>query len=198
MSISKITLSALVGAFIIIAPTHATEYEITPYIGKMYSSDLVSLNSDQDISIDSTTHYGVGLAWQESPNGQGQILINYAKHDLDLSENNDAVSFKVIYAHFNGVAQFRQRNYMTTVSVGLGVANFDTDAHSEISPSLTAAVGTRYQLSQVASIVTEVRAYASLMQDGDKLFCQNDVCNADYDDAAWVNTTISIGFSYKF
>ena len=178
--------------------TMATQLEITPYIGNMSGSDLTVTNSNASIPVDSATHFGIGLSWQESPNGQGQVLLNYSSHDFKIDADGPTSSLDVLYAHFNGIAQFKQRKYITTVSVGLGVARFSSDGGSEISPSFTAAIGTRYELSNVASIVTELRSYASLMQDGDTLFCKTDTCTAGYEDAAWIDTSISIGFAYKF
>lgn len=199
MSYLNNILPKVVGILALAAtPTMATQFEVTPYVGKMSSSDLTVPNTNTSIPMDSATHFGIGVAWQESPNGQGQILLNYASHDFKVDADTPTSSLDVLYAHFNGIAQFRQRQYITTVSVGLGAARFSSDGGSEISPSFTAAIGTRYELSNIASIVTELRAYASLMQDGDTLFCQTDVCAAEYDDTVWVDTSISIGFSYKF
>lgn len=201
MSRSKSILSkvALTSALALpVSSSIATEYEITPYIGIMSSSDLTVPESDTSISLDNATHFGIGVAWQESPSGQGQILVNYASHDYEYGDEGKTSSLDVLYAHFNGIAQFRQRQYITTVSIGLGAARFSADGGSEISPSFTAAIGTRYEISDVASIVTELRGYASLMQDGDSLFCQNDVCAAEYDEAVWIDTSLSVGFSYKF
>jgi len=179
-------------------PTMATQLEVTPYIGKMSSSDLTVPNTSTSISMDSATHFGVGVAWQESPNGQGQVLLNYSSHDFQVDSDSPKSSLDVLYAHFNGIAQFRQREYITTISLGLGAARFSSDGGSEISPSFTAAIGTRYELSNVSAIVTELRGYASLMQDGDTLFCQADICAAEFNDTVWIDTSISIGFSYKF
>ncbi|XPF96088.1 hypothetical protein ACM9HF_08790 [Colwellia sp. RE-S-Sl-9] len=178
--------------------TMATQFEVTPYVGSMSSSDLTVPNTSTSISVDSATHFGVGVAWQESPNGQGQILVNYASHDFKFGEDNQTSSVDVLYAHFSGVALFRQKGYITTVSVGLGAARFSGDGGSEISPSFTAAIGTRYEISKEAAIVTELRGYASLMQDGETLFCKTDICAAEYDDTPWIDTSVSIGFSYKF
>jgi len=192
-------LSKLVGVLILITPpAFATEVEITPFIGKMNGSDLTIPDSSTSISVDSATHFGIGIAWQESPNGQGQILINYASHEFQTGDENPTRSVDIIYAHFNGIALFEQRNYLTTVSVGLGAARFSSDGGSEISPSFTAAIGTQYKISNESSIVTELRGYASLMKDGDTLFCQNEVCAAEYDDSPWISTSIAIGYSYKF
>ena len=179
-------------------PTMANQLEVTPYVGKMSSSDLTVPNTSTSISMDSATHFGVGVAWQESPNGQGQVLLNYSSHDFQVDSDSPKSSLDVLYAHFNGIAQFRQREYITTLSLGLGAARFSSDGGSEISPSFTAAIGTRYELSNVSAIVTELRGYASLMQDGDTLFCQADICATEFDDTVWIDTSISIGFSYKF
>ncbi len=176
----------------------ATEFEITPFVGQMYSSDLLSSDGETTLSVDSGTNFGVGIAWQDSPNGQGQILLNSVSHDFksDLDSNN--YSIDIIYAHFNGIAQFRQQNYVTTVSLGLGGAYFDTNGGSELYPSATVAFGTRYEFSDELSLVTEIRGYASLVDEKDETFCSNDVCSGQFDEALWMDTSISVGIAYKF
>lgn len=196
---SKNILPKIFGAFALISTSSlATEYEVTPYIGIVLPSNLTGTDTSTSVDVDNATSFGLGVSWLESPNGQGQVLISHASHDYEYGEENLTSSFDVLYAHFNGVALFRQKNYITTVSVGLGAARFSGDGGSEISPSFTAAIGTRYELSNAASIVTEIRSYASLMQDGDTLFCQNEVCSAEYDDTVWIDTAITVGFAYKF
>jgi len=200
MSYSRNLLTTFFGVFALIAASSstATEFEITPYLGKMYASDLTNTVTNQDISVDSATHFGLGFAWQDTPNGQGQILLNYVSHDFVVDEDSNSQSIDTLYAHFNGIAQFRQQHYVTTVSVGFGLARFSSDGGNEVAPSFSAAIGTRYEISNVASIVTELRGYASLMKDGDTLFCNSEVCAPQYNDTLWVDTSISVGFAYKF
>lgn len=200
MSYSHDILAKVIGivAITTASSSMAEQLEITPYIGKMFSSDITNTLTEQDISVDSATHLGLGVAWQDTPNGQGQILINYAKHNFKVDDESAKQSLKVLYAHFNGIAQFRQRDYVTTVSIGFGGARFSSDGGSEISPSFSLSLGTRYELSPVSSIVTELRGYASLMQDGDSLFCRDDICAPQYNDTLWIDTSISIGFAYKY
>jgi hypothetical protein len=174
----------------------ATEFEVTPFFGQMYGSDLIAIDNETAISVDSATNYGIAIAWQESPNGQGQILLNIVSHDFDAESVND--SLDIIYAHFNGVAQFRQQSYVTTVSLGLGGAYFDAQGGQELYPSATLAFGTRYEFSPNLSLVTEVRGYASLVDENDNLFCRSEICTAQFDDTLWIDTTVSIGFAYKF
>jgi len=189
------TLSILI---LVTSSSMATQFEVAPYVGAISSSDLTIPETNISVPIESSTNIMLGIAWQESPNGQGQILLSSTTHDFTIDESVPVRELDIIYAHFNGIAQFRQRKYVTTVSVGLGAARFRSDGGSEISPSFTAALGTRYELSNVAAIVTELRGYASLMQDGDTLFCQENACAAEYDDTAFISTSISIGFAYKF
>lgn len=199
MSHSSNMLPMMIGVLALVStPIMATQFEVTPYIGIMSSSDLTVPETNTSISVDTATHFGIAVAWQESPNGQGQVLVNYASHDFVLGDDNQTSSVDVVYAHFNGIALFKQQSYITTVSIGLGAARFSGDGGSEIAPSFTAAIGTRYEISKEAAIVTELRAYASLMQDGDTLFCQTDICAAEYNDTTWIDTSISVGFSYKF
>jgi len=172
--------------------------EITALLGQMYSSDLTSTTDEQEFSVDDGNNFALAIAWQESPNGQGQLMINAVSHDFTNTVNNQEYSLDIIYAHFNGIAQFRQQNYVTTVSLGLGGAYFDSDINEEVYPSATLAFGTRYEFSKTVSLVTEIRGYASLVDDDDNLFCSEDVCHAQFDDTLWIESNISVGIAVKF
>ncbi|WP_440876461.1 hypothetical protein [Thalassotalea sp. PLHSN55] len=172
--------------------------EITPYVGQMFSSDLRDGTSDTDLAVDSATSIGLGIAWQDTPRGQGQVLINYVSHDFENLAGDQEHSLDIIYAHFNGIAQFKQQNYVTTFSIGLGGAYMDSDLADDIYPSATIAIGTRYEFSNNMALVTELRTYATLVDEDEQLFCANDSCAAQFDEALWYDTSISIGIAYRF
>lgn len=179
-------------------PANAGDYEITPMVGQMFSSDLEGITSGDATSVSDDSHIGFAFAWQDSPNGQGQILINSVSHDFESELDQQTHSLDIFYAHFSGVAQFRQQNYVTTVSIGLGGAYFDAEGGEDVYPSLTAAVGTRYEISNNIAIVTELRTYASLTDEDSDLFCKGDSCSAAFEGAVWIDTAISVGVAYKF
>lgn len=178
--------------------TLASDYELSAYFGQMYSSDLSDEASEADLSIDTGGNFGIAVAWQDSPNGQGQIMINVVSHDFNSEADNQEHSLEIMYAHFNGIAQFRQQNYVTTVSLGLGGAYFDSDVSEELYPSATLAFGTRYEFSESVSFITELRGYASLVDDNDDMFCENEICHAQFEDSLWIESNISIGIAIKF
>lgn len=171
----------------------ANDYEVTVLAGQMSGSDFRSADGNQSIDVGNDTNIAIGFAWQDSPNGQGQILLNRVSHELDQI-NTDV---DIIYAHFNGIAQFRQQNYVTTVGLGLGGALFDAN-DSEIFPSATVAVGTRYEFTPNFALVTELRAYATLTDDDSDIFCQGENCAAQVDDSIYIDTNISVGIAYSF
>jgi len=194
------TVVISVTALLLSYSTYAGDIEITPYVGQIFSSDLVNPLDSTDLTVDDASHYGLAIAWQDSPNGQGQILISTASHDFISSSDRQQHSFDVSYAHFSGVAQFRQQNYVTTVSLGLGGAYFETDQKDEFYPSLTIAFGTRYELSKNFAIVTEIRGYASYIEDDNQLFCAGggNACHALLEESMWLEGSISVGFAFKF
>lgn len=175
----------------------ANEYEITPFLGFMYSTDIHDSDKSTDISVSDDFHLGLALAWQANKHGQGQILINIVSHDFRSEINDKSTSLNIVYAHFSGVAQFKQQNYMTTLSIGVGGAYFDAD-NGSLYPSLTTALGTRYKIDNNFTIVTELRLYASLTDEEDDIFCQSDNCLASFDGALWFEGSISIGIIYPF
>jgi len=150
------------------------------------------------MSSNSGGNFAFAIAWQESPNGQGQIMLNTVSHDFESNIDENEYSLDILYAHFNGIAQFRQQSYITTVSLGLGGAYFDSDFADELYPSVSIALGTRYEISQNLSLITELRGYASLVDKKDNLFCQNDICHAQFSESLWIDTNIAIGIAFKF
>lgn len=189
--------SAVVCSFILASTVSANQFEVSVMAGQMFSSDLVA-SDNNDISVDSGSNIAIGLAWQADVNGQGQILLNRVSHDF-TGENAIKSSLDVTYAHFNGVALFRQQNYVTTMSLGLGGAYFDAEhGGEELYPSASISFGTRYEFSNNMAIVTELRAYASLIDEDDNLFCSQDICGANFEDSLWIDSTISVGIAIKF
>ena len=176
----------------------AYSFEITPYIGYSYSDNIDSTVSNNKLMVSNNNSYGLAFAWQNGSDGQGMILVNSSKHNFHSDLDNKTHSLNIVYAHFNGVAQFRQQNYITTFSIGLGGAYFKRDKNSNLYPSLTVAFGTRYQLSKNMAFVTELRGYATLTKNKDNLFCQNSSCSAQFSNATWIDSNVSMGITYKF
>jgi len=195
-----ITGTLVVSAATLLLPfsTFARDIEITSYIGQVSTSDLVSSQDSSDLVVDDASSYGFAIAWQDSPSGQGQVLFNTASHNFISSSDLQEHSFDVTHLHFNGVTQLKRQNYVTTVSLGLGGTHFKTDNKDEIYPSITMAFGTRYELSQSFAIVTELRGYASYIDDDNQLFCEGTTCHALLEDSLWIEGSISVGFAFKF
>ncbi|GHE81605.1 outer membrane beta-barrel protein [Thalassotalea profundi] len=195
---NKVILALILSLCLLSLKSLATDFEITPFVGQMKSSDLVMTSVDSDISLSTGTNIGLGIAWQDTPNGQGQILINFVNHDFTGSVNQEKQSLDILYTHFNGIAQFRQQNYLTTLSLGLGGAYFQSDHDEELYASATIAVGTQYKINDNFSFVTELRGYATLVDKEDALFCQAEQCHAQFEDSVFMEANISIGIAYKF
>ncbi|REL25963.1 hypothetical protein DXX93_04890 [Thalassotalea euphylliae] len=171
--------------------------EITPYLGYMFGSDI-GASDGSDIAMSDDAHLGIAFSWHDSPNGQGQVLINYVKHDFANQLDNSTEDFTLLYAHFSGVALFRQQNYVTTFSLGLGGTYMDSDYESGLYPSATIAIGTRYEFSPTFALVTELRTYATLTDDDDDFFCEGAICAAEFDDTLYIDSSISIGIAFAF
>ncbi len=184
--------------FITSSAALAKGYELIPFLGYSASNALSSDTSKTRVPVSNDASYGLAFAWQAGPNGQGMILVNVIDHTYqnDLDNNNHALD--IIYSHFNGVAQFRQQNYVTTVSLGVGASYFKTDNNNGFYPSLTAAIGTRYEISPRFAIVTELRSYATLIGKNNNLFCQTGSCTAKFGGTTWLESNLSVGLAYKF
>ncbi len=195
----KILSKALVTTTVICCySTTATEFEIQPFFGQMYSSDLQGADNNAELSVDNAISYGLALSWQDSPSGQGQIMLNAVSHDFTSDLDDKSYTLDILYAHFNGVALFRQQNYVTTVSLGLGGAYFDSDMGQELYPSATIAIGTRYEFSDNLAFITELRGYGAIVDEKDQMFCKAEICYANFDDSLWLETNLMIGVAIKF
>lgn len=172
--------------------------EITPYFGKMFGPQFVSDIDASSLDVASDNSIGLGIAWQASNHGQGQILVNYINRDFISDIDTQPHSFKTIYAHFNGVTQFKQQHYTTTVSLGIGGTYFESDQSDVLYPSLTAAMGTRYEFSDNLAFITEVRSYMTLTKSDEKLFCDSSDCFARFENSIWFDTNVSVGLAYRF
>jgi hypothetical protein len=53
-------------------------------------------------------------------------------------------------------------------------------------------------LSTNWAFITELRAYASLVDEQDNIFCAEASCALQFDDSLWIDTTISLGLAVKF
>lgn len=176
----------------------ASEWEFSAHVGQSWAPDLNSFTSDETIALDDGNNFGLGIAWYDSPTGMGQVLFNYVKHDFIGEFDQSKQSLDILYGHFNGIALFKQENYTTTVSLGLGGASFKTEQGNELYPSATVALGTRYEFSDNLSFFTEIRGYASLVDEDDNVFCQADACQAQFEDSLWLETNVVIGIAFRF
>jgi hypothetical protein len=194
---SRLTRLAIFCTFLLSHAAIAKPLELSVMFGQVYGPDLVS-SDNNDINIDSNNNIAIGIAWQENINGQGQILLNHVSHDF-IGENQANNELDITYAHFNGIALYRQQNYVTTLSLGLGAAYFDAEQGTkEVYPSASVAIGTRYEFSQQMALLTELRAYATLVDEDDAMFCQQNICNANFSNSLWVDSSIVLGVAIKF
>jgi hypothetical protein len=190
--------------------SYAGEVEVSSYLGYTFSPDLVTQNKSSDVSVDNNLNFSLGFAWQENSHklskkkGQGQLLINYISRDFtagDIDNNlqtDKKFSLDTLYVHFNGVSFMQESSYNTTVSLGFGATYFNTDFDNAIYPSVSTAIGTRHEITPELTFITEVRIYATLVDDDDPLFCQQNSCVSAFEDALWFDTNISIGLAYSF
>jgi hypothetical protein len=176
----------------------AGDLEITSLLGYTNSPNLISDDSTTEIETTNEPNIAFAFSWQESVKGQGQILINYISRDFTDNIDQSTYSFDTLYAHFNGVSFYQERNYTTTVGIGVGVAYFNSDFNDALYPSVTFALGTRYTISDNLTFITELRAYATLTKENDTVFCQNENCVAHFDDTLWIDKQFSIGLAYNF
>jgi hypothetical protein len=194
---SRLTLLAIICTFLLSHTAIANPLELSVMFGQANGPDLAT-NDNRNINLDSGNNIAVGIAWQENVNGQGQILLNRVSHDF-IGENKANNELNITYAHFNGIALYRQQNYVTTLSLGLGGAYFHVKQGDEaLYPSVNVAFGTRYEFSEQITLVTELRAYATIIDKDDALFCMQDICSINFMDSLWVDSSITVGIAIKF
>lgn len=200
LKILRSSLSPLIAICLLSFSQHATatEFEIMPLVGYTFSPDLNNGENTNSIPTTDEQNFGLAFSWQDSAKGQGQILVNYVSRDFTNDVTQTTHSFDTLYAHFNGIAFFKEKSYTTTVGIGVGATYFDTDYDDAIYPSFTASLGTRYEFSDNLALITEIRAYATIAKDDDRTFCNEDTCLAQFDSGIWVDAQASIGIAYRF
>jgi len=194
---SKVLIS-LCCSLLIPITVQAGDLEVTPMLGYTFSPKLISGDNTEELATTNEPNLALAFSWQDSTDGQGQVLLNYISRDFTDNIDQSNHSFDTLYAHFNGVAFFKERNYITTVGMGVGVTYFNSDFDNAIYPSITFAVGTRYELSDDLTFITELRAYATLTKDDESVYCQDGTCVAHINDAVWFDGQVSIGLAYSF
>ena len=195
---SNKVLVALCCAQLFSISAQAGDLEITSMLGYTFSPDLVSDDNAVDLATTNEPNVALAFSWKDTTAGQGQILVSYISRDFTDNIDQTTHSFDTLYAHFNGVAFFKERNYITTASMGVGGTYFKSDFDSAIYPSITFAVGTRYKFSDNLSLITELRAYATLTKEDESVFCQEDSCLAHFKSTLWFDGQASIGLAYSF
>lgn len=194
---TKVLIALCCSQFLSIT-AQANDLEITSMLGYTFSPDLISGDNTVDIPTTNEPNVAFAFSWKDKTTGQGQILVNYISRDFTDNVDQATHSFDTLYAHFNGVAFFKEKNYITTVSMGVGGTYFKSDFDSAIYPSITVAVGTRHEFSDNLAFITELRAYATLTKEDESVFCQNDSCLANFKDTIWLDGQVSIGLAYSF
>jgi hypothetical protein len=200
------TMTKILGGAALLALTLPGQaVEITPFAEYVFSDDLIIEGTEQNVDVDDTAAFGVVVGWPSDTGGQGQVSLSYGSYDFSSYANDTYTesSFDLLYAHFSGVAEYRQQNYSTTVSFGVGATFIDADQGSSSTyPSLTAALGTRYSLSEQLSLVTELRVYGTFAEDDSTIFCSSNAsgsnCIAQFDGSFWVDGALRLGVAYKF
>jgi hypothetical protein len=176
----------------------AGDIEITSMLGYTNSPELTDKDRTTEIETTNEPNIAFAFSWKDYPNGQGQILVNYISRDFIDNIDQSTHSFDTVYAHFSGIAFYKERNYTTTIGMGVGATYFNSDFDNAVYPSVTFALGTRYTLSENLTFITEIRAYATLTKDDDTVFCKNESCIAHFDDTIWLDKQFSIGLAYSF
>jgi hypothetical protein len=195
---------ALIGALLLGLSAPSQAVEITPFVEYVLTDDLILDGTEQSVSVDDTTAVGLIIGWDKGVLGQGQLSLSYGSYDFKTTVDDELIdsSFDLLYAHFNGVAHYRQQNYTTTVSFGLGATFIDSDNDSSSYPSITAGLGTRYNISQNLALITELRAYGTFADDDSSLFCRSGAngssCFAQFDGSFWVDAALRLGIAYRF
>lgn len=197
---SRIVLGLLSCSFMFSTNLQAVEFEVAPMVGYTFSPDLTNGKVTQLLSTTNEPNFALALNWHdtESGQGQGQVLINYISRDFTDDIDQSTHSFETVYTHFSGIAFFPEKYYLTTFGFGLGATYFNSDFDDDLYPSLTVSLGTRYTLSDTLTLITEVRGYATFVNDNDTLFCQDDNCYAHFNSGIWFDSQLSIGVAYKF
>ncbi|HEX7809129.1 MAG TPA: outer membrane beta-barrel protein [Thermoanaerobaculia bacterium] len=181
-------------------------FELTPFAGYRWGGTIFASQSfvfDQDVEVESSPNFGLGLAIPLGDSGMKlELMANRQSSELTVERGifepeGEVADIDVTYLHAGLQIPFaRSRNVKPYVIVSGGLANLDpqlSGISAENRFSASAGVGVKLPMSDFLSLRIEGRGYyTALEEDSD---CT--VCDYFYDENFYQGE-VNMGLTFSF
>lgn len=181
-------------------------FELTPFAGYRWGGTIFATQSfvfDQDVEVESSPSFGVGLGIPLGDSGlKLELLANRQSSELVVDRGifepeGEVADIDVTYLHAGVQIPFaRSRNAMPYVVVSGGIANLDpqlSGIRAENRFSASAGVGIKLPMSEFLSLRLEGRGYYTALEE--ETDCT--VCDYFYDENFYQGE-VNLGLTFSF
>jgi opacity protein-like surface antigen len=181
-------------------------FELTPFAGYRWGGTIFATQSfvfDQDVEVESSPSFGVGLGIPLGDSGlKLELLANRQSSELVVDRGifepeGEVADIDVTYLHAGVQIPFaRSRNAVPYVVVSGGIANLDpqlSGIRAENRFSASAGVGIKLPMSEFLSLRLEGRGYYTALEE--ETDCT--VCDYFYDENFYQGE-VTLGLTFSF
>ncbi|MEN9584746.1 MAG: hypothetical protein RLZZ616_1752 [Pseudomonadota bacterium] len=162
--------------------TASTGWQMTPFFGYSSSIDFeksgdvvqpVPLSASLD-SLQGQSSGNWGLFISKEVDDPGMVELLYSHQSTRLSPDQpDRLTVDML--HFAGALILSDNLMAPYIGAGIGVTRFAA-YDSEVTPSMSLALGVLPRLTEHLALRAEVRGYGSLVNDSNQFLCNPDNC----------------------
>ena len=174
---------------------------VTGYLGSRMNIDTENGYTNKEVDVSSELTQAIALGWSYAKNSEGELLFSSSKQNFS-SEGDFDLDVYVQYLHFGGRIFFKNSTpFSSSIGLGMGATYFNPsndEYDDDFAFSTSISGGLRYQLNEQFALRSDLRLYATLLDDDNKLFCSNSGCLLNVSDNMYVEAELLAGIEYKF
>jgi hypothetical protein len=184
--------------------------EITPFAGyrfggnfdisgELYQEPLQTL----EINVDDNSSYGVIFSWPYDHKRQGELLISHYESELIPASllTPYTSDLSVTYLHLGGNVPLSKGLIPFWFSGGFGITHFSPNEKKladETKLSVNLGFHSKLKLTDNIAIRVGARVYATFLDSGSAMFCDNNTCTVAISSDMWVQSELSAGLTFTF
>jgi len=184
-------------------PAVKSGWQVTPFVG--YSSSIDFDKSDEvqpmpyAASLDSlqgqsSGNWGLFISKEVDDPGMVELLYNHQSTKIS-PEQPDRLTIDTL--HFAGALTLSDNLLAPYIGAGIGVTRFAA-YESEVTPSMSLALGVQPRLSEHLALRAEVRGYGSLVNDSSQFLCNPEQCLFKVRGELVTQWQANIGLTFRF
>lgn len=202
---SRLRIS-LLGMLLIASGAAAQSVELTPFAGYQFGGTFIDHFDDgftvDDIDVEESESFGLMLDIAITENAQIELLYSLQETELETPRffGTRTSDLDVEYFHVGFLWQWIPNEKIRPFVVGsLGVASFDlAGVGDETAFSQSVGGGVKVLANKHFGVRFEGRMYSTLVDEGDEVFCNPEICFA-YEEATFLlQFDFKVGLVFAF